>query len=215
MRRVLVPELLDSDLGTPEEIAASLQDLERINRLFGGVTATATMLTKVRRNTTGQVSLLDVAAGDSTVVESAAKRAGVDVRITRLDRSPRHLSSRSNSVAGDALAIPFQSDSFDLVHSCLFLHHLTDEQVVQFLTEALRVARTAVLINDLRRSWIHLMIVYAGKPLFSRITRHDSVASIRRAYTVDEAFRLAKRTDSRSIEIRKAYLYRFGMIVWK
>jgi hypothetical protein len=215
MRRVLVPELLDSDLGTPKEIDASLQDLERINRWFGGISTTAAMLTSVKQHMTGQVSLLDVAAGDSTVVESAAKRVGIDVRITKLDRSPRHLSSGSDCVAGDALALPFQRDSFDLVHSCLFLHHLTDEQAVQFLQEALRIARTAVLINDLRRSWVHLMLVYAGKPLFSRITRHDSVASVCRAYKLHEAIGFAKAAQANSVEVQRTYLYRFGMIVWK
>lgn len=215
MRRVLVPELLDSDLGTPDEIAASLQDLDRINRWFGGVATTARMLTKVNRNATGPISLLDVAAGDSTVVASAAKRVGMDLRVTKLDRSPRHLSGKSNCVAGDALALPFKSNSFDLVHSCLFLHHLTDDQALQFLQEALRVTRIAVLVNDLRRSRIHLMLVYAGKPLFSTITRHDSVASVRGAYTVDDALSLARRTEARSIEIQKAYLYRFGMTIWQ
>ena len=36
MRRVVVPELLDSDAGTPREVEGSLADLRMVNRFFGG-----------------------------------------------------------------------------------------------------------------------------------------------------------------------------------
>jgi len=49
MKRVLMPELLDTDSGTPAEIAASLGDLRRINRWFGGVATTEVMIRRVER----------------------------------------------------------------------------------------------------------------------------------------------------------------------
>ena len=52
-----------------------------------------------------------------------------------------------------------------------------------FAAEALRVCRVALLINDLRRSALSLALTRCAGPLFrSRLTRHDSVASVRRAY---------------------------------
>ena len=53
------------------------------------------------------------------------------------------------AVAGDALALPFRDASFDLLSSTLFAHHLSPQELVQFVDEALRVCRVAVLINDL------------------------------------------------------------------
>ncbi len=47
MKRVVIPELLDSDAGTPSEIAASLSDLNRINRWFGGVATTQFLVERV------------------------------------------------------------------------------------------------------------------------------------------------------------------------
>ena len=49
MKRVVIPELLDTDCGTPSEVAASLGDLRRINRWFGGVTTTDEMIWRVAR----------------------------------------------------------------------------------------------------------------------------------------------------------------------
>jgi ubiquinone/menaquinone biosynthesis C-methylase UbiE len=219
MRRVPTPELLDSDAGTPLEIAASLRDLDRINRWFGGVSTAEYMLTHIARHT-GQhkLNLLEVAAGAGDVPVRLRQRLaprGIDLEIVMLDRSASHLNGCCRSVAGDALALPFRDSSFDLVSSSLFVHHLAPDEVVRCAEEALRVCRTAVLINDLIRHPIHLLLNYAGLPLFSHITRHDSIASVKQAYTLDEMFQMLTRTSVRKIEITRHYLFRMGVIAWK
>ncbi len=47
MKRVVTSELLDSDSGTPAEIAASLADLRMFNRWFGGVSTTLAMVQRI------------------------------------------------------------------------------------------------------------------------------------------------------------------------
>ncbi len=47
MHRTVAAELLDSDLGTAEEVAASLADLRVVNRWFGGIATTRSMLERV------------------------------------------------------------------------------------------------------------------------------------------------------------------------
>ena len=51
MKRVATAELLDTDSGTPAEVEASLGDLRRINRWFGGVATTEDMVERVARET--------------------------------------------------------------------------------------------------------------------------------------------------------------------
>jgi ubiquinone/menaquinone biosynthesis C-methylase UbiE len=119
-------------------------------------------------------------------------------------------------VAADALALPFPDASFDLVSCCLFAHHLEPNQLVQFVIESLRVCRAAVLINDLIRSPLHLMLVYAGFPLYrSRLTRHDAPASVRQAYIPEEMRTILGAARAAEIEVRRYYLYRMGVIVLK
>jgi hypothetical protein len=85
---------------------------------------------------------------------------------------------------------------------------------VRFVDEALRVCRTAVLINDLRRTALHLAAVYAGLPLYrSRLTRHDAPASVRQAYTVCELRQLLDR--GAHLEMENSYFFRVGAILWK
>jgi len=80
----------------------------------------------------------------------------------------------------------------------------------------LRVCRVAVLINDLIRHPLHLALVYAGWPLYSsRLTQHDAPASVRAAYTAKEMHEMLSQTSTRGIVMRRHYLFRMGVVVWK
>jgi ubiquinone/menaquinone biosynthesis C-methylase UbiE len=224
MKRVVIPELLDTDSGTPADIAAALSDLRHINRWFGGVAATQSMITHVaRKRGVSSLSLLDVAAGAGYVSQAASTRLrklGVQVQVTLLDRAHSHLENNSgngtSAVAGDALSLPFADGSFDLVSSCLFAHHLEPQEVVQFVNQGLRVCRTAVIINDVVRDPIHLALVYVSLPLYrSYLTHHDAPASVRRAYTLAEMDEILRQTAAAVVEIKRFPLFRVGAIVWK
>ncbi len=222
MKRVPQQEWLDEDIGAPAEISASLEDLRTINRRFGGVGTTAYLLRNAMQEArVKSATVLDVAAGDGFCARRAARNLtgnGLEVSLTLLDRRVSHLpaSNGIETVVGDALQLPFDDGAFDFVSCGLFLHHLDPDGVVCFVNEALRVARLAVLINDLRRTAAHLLLVYAGFPLFrSRLTKHDAPASVKQAYTPNEIIELLKGTSARRVEITNRYLYRMAVTVWR
>ena len=133
-----------------------------------------------------------------------------------LDRAATHLKCDYPCVCGDALALPFADNSFDVVGCSLFLHHLEPPQIIEFMSEALRVARYAVLINDLVRHRLHLALAYAGYALYrSRLTRHDAIASVRRAYTIDEITGILRQTSALEVEAKQFFMFRMGVIAWK
>ncbi len=219
MKRVVTPELLDRDAGSPAEIATSLNDLQRVNRWFGGIGTTCRAIQRVAE-ATGQThfSLLDVASASGAVPQKARERlqsTGLELNITLVDRAPSHLRNGSRKVAADALALPFRNNSFDLVSCGLFAHHLQPSQLIQFVDEGLRVARLAVLINDLVRNPLHLALVYAGMPLFrSWLTRHDATASVRAAYRREEMLEMLKRSKAVRVEVIRSFLFRMAVIAW-
>ncbi|HTW32125.1 MAG TPA: methyltransferase domain-containing protein [Candidatus Sulfotelmatobacter sp.] len=222
MRRVSIPEILDSETCPPQEVEASLRDLGRINRWFGGIATTRKLIEQVAAVTGKKhFSLLEVAAGFGEVPRAAARqlaRKGIRLDITDLDRSPSHLRRGHRALAADALALPFRDASFDLVSSSLFAHHLEPAELARFADEALRVSRCAVLINDLVRHPVHLALVYAGFPLMrSYVSRVDGVASVRRAYTLEEMREMVSDGEhpARRIEMSRHYLFRMGVIIWK
>jgi SAM-dependent methyltransferase len=221
VRREVIPELLDDDLGTPAEIAASIDDLRAINSRFGGVNTTVSMLRRLAVQTgSRKLTMLDVAAGGGELAAAARNimaAGGIELAPTLLDRRASHLSgSPAPAVCGDALHLPFADGAFDVVSCSLFAHHLGPTELQQFVAEGLRVCRYAVLINDLIRSRLHLWLVYAGVPSFrSRLTRHDAPASVRNAYTVREMRRLLRDMPAERVEISRHFLFRMGVLVWK
>ncbi len=128
MKRTVTEELLDEDLGTADEIAASLSDLRRINRWFGGMRTTTGLLRRVARQSgCRQLSVLEVGAGRGDVplaAQRALSREGVGVQITLLDRNWSHLPRNgATAIAGDALRLPLRDASFDVVSCSLLSHH--------------------------------------------------------------------------------------------
>jgi len=94
-------------------------------------------------------------------------------------------------VRGDALRLPFRDGSFDYVTTSLFLHHLSDAELVQALREFDRVARRGLVMNDLLRRtrlylWTKVFTLFANE-----YVRHDGPLSVRKAFTLDELRRLA------------------------
>ncbi len=219
MKRVVVPELLDSDAGSPAEVQQTLRELRRVNRWFGGTSTTRRMLERVAERVPGrELTLLDVAAGSGDVsLEAAAQVDNARIRVTLSDRASTHLPRNGTpEVVADALALPFRDGSFDLVTCSLLIHHLEPGEIVRFVNEALRVCRLGVLLNDLRRSPVHLALMYAGfAVLHGRLTRYDGIASIRRSYTADELRGILRQTTASAIKIENHFLYRMGIMVWK
>jgi ubiquinone/menaquinone biosynthesis C-methylase UbiE len=224
MKRVVIPELLDTDSGSPADVATALSDLRHINQWFGGIATTQAMIAQVAAELgVRSLSLLEVAAGAGYVPQAAGAQMaslGVRLQVTLLDRAHSHLKNGSgngpSAVAGDALALPFADGSFDLVSCCLFAHHLEPQEIVRFVDEALRVCRTAVIINDVVRDPIHLALVYASLPLYrSRFTHHDAPASVRRAYTIKEMHQMLRQTTAARVQIERRPLFRMGAIAWK
>lgn len=219
MRRVVTPELLDREQWSSPEVGTALGDLRLINRWFGGIGTTTSMLKKVagRRNLR-EMSVLDVGGADGTGARAAGEQlAGMGIRMRAVvaDRASSHIDGATPGVGADAVALPFRDNSFDVVSCTLLVHHLSPEQTRGFVGEALRVARYAMLINDLRRSPVHLALVYAGFPLYrSHLTRNDAPASVRAAYTPEEIRELLRDLAAK-IEITNHYLYRMAVIAWK
>ncbi len=195
--RVIVPEILDT---LPEEQArASLADLTRINREWGGHSTLRRLLRDVVHPPVvpaGETfSMLDVGAASGDMGDRVREwypRA----RVVSLDRIATHLAkARGERICGDAFRLPVRDRSFDFVFSSLFLHHFTDENVVFLMREFARVARRAVLVIDLERNPVAYYFLPWTRWLFGwdPVTVYDGAISVEAAFKPRELEALASR----------------------
>ncbi|MDE3127367.1 MAG: methyltransferase domain-containing protein, partial [Gemmatimonadota bacterium] len=136
---------------------------------------------------------------------------GVDLVAIGCDVSPALLPGGNRyAAAGDALALPFRSGAVDFVVCSQLLHHFEFPGARRVLGELHRVARRAVIVSDLRRSWIAAGGFWlASWPLgFHPITRHDGVTSVRRGFVAAELAALVREATGAAPRIARHAGYR-------
>ena len=191
-KRRIEPELMDH--APPEVARRNLADLIRINRHFGGHSVLRQMAREVI--TDGErFTLLDIgaASGDTGRILQALYPQAC---ITNLDYNAVNLrSAPPPKLLGDAFALPLRPGSFDYVMCSLFLHHFTDEQVVDLLKNFYAVARRGLLISDLERNILPYCFLPATRYFlgWDWITVHDGMISVRAAFRKSELLALSRK----------------------
>lgn len=191
-KRIIEPELLDHL--PPEEARPNVADLVRINRKLGGHSVVRRTLASVIKPNE-HFTMLDVgaASGDAGVfirqLYPAASVVSLDYNSVHLEAAPQP------KVIANAFQLPIREKSFDFVMNSLFLHHFSDEQVVDLLGRFYRIARRALFAFDLERHIIPYYFLPATKRIFgwNTVTVHDGCISVRAAFRANELLDLAKK----------------------
>src|SRR6202022_399992 len=114
------------------------------------------------------------------------------------------------SACADARRLPFANASVDVVICSQVLHHFEDADLDTVLRELDRVARRAVIVSDLRRSWVAaggfwLVTWLLG---FHRVSRHDGAVSVLRGFTTRELADHVLRATGTAADVRRRIGFR-------
>jgi len=199
--RLIEPEMLDH--APPDVARASLRDLARVNRYLGGYLVLRNMFARVMQPG-DSFSVLDVGAASGDM-GAAIRRSFPGVRVTSLDYKADHLAQAADpKLVADAFHLPFRPASFDFVFSSLFLHHFTNDQVVELFVSFRSIARRAVLAIDLDRGPLAYYFLPNTRWLFGwhAITVSDGQISVAAAFKREELLALAARAGLGGADVR-------------
>jgi ubiquinone/menaquinone biosynthesis C-methylase UbiE len=210
-------EFLDGPVA-PADLAASLDDVDRLNAWFGGYTLTLREIRLAAARAAPQRSfvVVDVGGGRGDLAVRVARwcrRRRRRARIVVVDRDETSLRLGAATCAGyaeitrvraDATALPIREASADVATASLLLHHLDPDGAAQSLAEMAAASRGAVVVNDLLRAWWSWALVWLTTRLLRchRFSRHDGPLSVRRAYAPEELRRLAEKAGLTGFRVR-------------
>jgi 2-polyprenyl-3-methyl-5-hydroxy-6-metoxy-1,4-benzoquinol methylase len=191
------PELMDGEDVRPEEFAACITDLAKVNTVTLARPPTLSYLDRATRTLSVErsITILDVGFGDGDMLRAVhrwAARRRRPVRLIGID-----INSRSAPVAraatpegwaidyrtGDAFAIP-SDEPIDFIISSLVTHHMSDPEIVRFVTWMEARASLGWFINDLHRHAVayHGFRLLAAVARWHYFVRHDGAVSVSRSF---------------------------------
>ena len=228
LKRSYSPEIMDDFSIQDERIDSALDELKNANRFLGGISTTREGLKLLLkwhpengiRQPGGEISILDIGSGASDNLLSLKNEFPL-IRITAIDlnkRACKYLKSSSglDVVCADTLTIPVKAKYFDMVHSSLFLHHFTGEEIGQILKALIGISRKGIIINDLRRSVLALAGIKIVAALFSKseMFKNDGPLSVKRGFVKKELIEIMNLAGINNFTLKRKWAFRWMLVIY-
>jgi ubiquinone/menaquinone biosynthesis C-methylase UbiE len=216
------PEWMDDDQVDLEQLRRSLKFIRRINAMLGYTRATLSHLERFSQSwKPGEtIRLIDFATGSADIPRAILRWAdekGFDIDIVAVDRhaaTVHEARERSNDprlhiIQADVLNLPFDQAEFDYALTSMFLHHLSDDEVVRVLATMSRIAKRGIIAADLLRNrrayaWIKLFTLFANP-----MVKHDARVSVQQAFKRGEIEELRDGAGVQFAQYHKHFGHRF------
>lgn len=179
-----------------EEYEDCLIKLDRIGRWLGGDRASFSALDKLDLKF---ASILDVGCGGGLFTTRLAMRyphvkvVGLDINSQAIDFAKKQLSMMQKPPKNLIFECPTQKKldenvRYDIIISTLVCHHMSDQELIDFISSAKRIAKKKVILNDLHRHPMAQFLFKMISPIFfkNRLVQHDGLVSIRRSFKYHE-----------------------------
>lgn len=193
-KRSYEKELIDlgSDFYTKEEYDDCLKQLGRVGKLLLGNRAALHAFDQLDRS---PKSILDVGCGGGSFTRLLALKY-LDATVTGIDFSACAISyaQKQKPIKNLKFEVPLTLElekppkSVDVITTTLVCHHMNDEELIDFLKRAKKIAIKSIIINDLHRHPLAYLsyLLIAPFAFRNRLITHDGLLSIRRSFIKKE-----------------------------
>jgi 2-polyprenyl-3-methyl-5-hydroxy-6-metoxy-1,4-benzoquinol methylase len=221
-------EIMDDLLCTGEVVDQTLRELEIINRLLGGNSVTVQGIRLLLKTIPSEeVSIADLGCGGGDILKKIADWAAqekLSVRLTGVDANPGIISFAANNtkeysnIQYEALNIfseKFRQSKFDIVVATLFMHHFSNEELIDILKSLKNQARIGIVVNDIHRHWIAYHSIRLLTKFFSKsaMVRFDAPLSVLRAFNREELKSVLRSAGFERYRLRWKWAFRWQLVI--
>ena len=218
-------ELLDGDSIPELDLFQNLKELDRINFLLGGYAITFSALKKIMNK--GKIyTLVDIGCGGGDTLKriNIWRRSkgyhmnlyGIDLKSTCVDYALINKpDDQLKFICDDYRNVNKHLKVTDIIHACLFCHHLTEDEIVGLILFAQR-NKCTLLINDLQRHPIAYYAIKILTNLFSNsyLVKNDAQLSVLRGFKKKEWLAIISKAGVTNYSITYKWAFRYEVIVY-
>ncbi len=219
-------ELLDGDSIPHEDLYRNLKELDTINNLLGGYKITFSALKHLVKHGS-KLSLVDIGCGGGDTLKRihhwklknnfSLNLIGVDINDVCIAYAKKNNLNNPIQFIHDDYKNSFTHiKQIDILHACLFCHHLTEKQIVELIQFAVK-NKTVLLINDLERNALAYYAIKWLTKLFSGsyLVKNDAPLSVLRGFKKTEWHRMLRLAGAKTYSIKNKWAFRHRVIVYE
>ncbi len=225
-------ELMDLPNPNPAEIRLAILEIEKINRLLGGFNQTIHDLVPFIKEETldgegKSILIQDWGCGSGDLLrklESWSKKRQYNLALIGYDKDPETLQYAKEQSQNYSLILEckdvllnVESCVADIVCSCLFTHHFTDEAWIELIQAMYLTCRKAVIINDLHRHPIAYYAIAWLTKVFAKsyMVKYDAPLSVAKGFKRKELEKLLIKAGFENYQIKWHWAFRWSIIIYK
>lgn len=218
-------ELLDQENIPEMDLYLNLKELNVINNLLGGYSITFNALRKIL-DKSKSYTLVDIGSGGGDTLKKISKwsdKNNYDLNLFGIDLKESCINYSIKNNQHEALT--FICDDYrnaskhilkiDIVHACLFCHHLTNENIIQ-LIKFCKEQNAVLVINDLERNPIAYYAIKWLTYFFSKsyLVKNDAPLSVLRGFKKREWVDIIKQSGATKYSVNYKWAFRHEVIVY-
>lgn len=224
-RRSDDPEMMDDLQCSGPILCRTLHELDIINRWLGGNRITLGGLnTLLRRIQPEEVlHIADLGCGSGMMLHYLYRRLRHkrNMVLTGVDANPHVIAIAQQHyptvefICADIRQESFREKKYDVVLATLFLHHFTDDELVDLLAQLFRQVRVGIVINDLHRHPLAYYGIRLLTRLFSKspMVRFDAPLSVLRGFTRSDWEKILARAGITTYRLSWRWAFRWQIII--
>ncbi len=201
----------------------TLDKIELVNRLLGGNKVTIAGLKKLLKNQPKDkmIRIIDLGCGNGDILRDIAmlgrknnysfKLIGIDANASAIEYA-RELSETYPEINFKKINIfsdDFKKQSYDIVLCTLFLHHFSNDELIQILRSTIKSASIGIVVNDLHRNKLaYYLFKFIGYFTKNKVVIEDGLISILRAFKRKDLVKISNQINGKfSIQWKWAFRY--------